>query len=85
MGELSASRSLLPIQEHQFPHLNDIPYFSLSRRFTENKLFYILVQELSGFVDYDSAEPSACVKVQCGESAVRTKFFNNPYSCCEKK
>ncbi len=73
MGEFGTSKSLLPIQEHQFPHLKDISYFNLSRQFTENKQFYILVQELSGFVEYDSAEQSAYVKIQCGESMVRKR------------
>jgi hypothetical protein len=68
-------RILLPIQENQDPRLNNTSYSNLSRQFTENKIFHILVQELSGFVDYDSAEPSAFVKVQCGESMVRIRIF----------
>jgi hypothetical protein len=45
-----------------------------SRRPLENQILYVLVQEVSGSVEYESSEPSSCVSLHCGLSVVRNNI-----------
>ena len=53
------------------PDLN--PSHCETRLPLENQILYVLIQEVSGSVEYESSEPSACVSVTCRGSMVRCR------------
>ena len=69
-----------------FDSLHHTPLVSLNepRTFSEIKMFYVLVHEVCGFVEYELPEPSALISIQCGDSVVSATKLNSTrlHNCC---